>query len=475
MHKVRWAQATLVGLAALVFIGCGGGGGGGGSTGTSATSGSTSTAGSTSGSTSGGTVAVAIAPTDATTVVGGQRHFTSTVTGNANTNVTWTVTGGSANGTVTSSGLYTAPNTPGTYTVVATSQADPSKTASVQVVVGSTAFIHTGDLPGGIFSSGVQGLSANGTVAVGFGTPTPPSGQAAANNVAVWKEIGGLVAATNVGPGVGYATDATGTTVVGTRQSTGIRAFQWTQAGGVQDLTAPAGALGTTTALDVSADGSVIVGWFFDASNQQRAVKWVNGTPTNLGVFPGGSFSSATAVSADGTVIVGQSGVTGGANAVRWSNGNPASKLGTLVGGTESLAHDVSADGSIIVGESGTNVGGTPHTAAFSWTQGGGMVNIGSLNGGSTSARAYAVSGNGSRIVGESQTGATAQDTEAVIWLNGGAPQNLKTYLSARGMATPLTGWVLTKATAISQDGKVVAGVGTNPSGQPEGWIAMIP
>jgi len=53
----------------------------------------------------------------------------------ANQNVTWAVTGGSSNGTITSTGLYTAPATaPGpSATVTATSAADPTKVGSATV------------------------------------------------------------------------------------------------------------------------------------------------------------------------------------------------------------------------------------------------------------------------------------------------------------------------------------------------------
>lgn len=55
------------------------------------------------------------------------------------TAVTWSVREGSAGGTVTPAGLYSAPATPGTYHVVATSVADPSKSAAAVVTVASGA------------------------------------------------------------------------------------------------------------------------------------------------------------------------------------------------------------------------------------------------------------------------------------------------------------------------------------------------
>jgi hypothetical protein len=59
----------------------------------------------------------------------------ATVTGSSNTAVTWSVQEGSAGGTVTSAGVFTASATAGTYHVVATSAADPTKTAVATVTV----------------------------------------------------------------------------------------------------------------------------------------------------------------------------------------------------------------------------------------------------------------------------------------------------------------------------------------------------
>ncbi len=87
-------------------------------------------------------VTVTISPTTATVTEGGQQQFTATVVGSQNRGVTWSVSGagcsGAACGTVTSTGLYTAPNNlpiPPTVAVTATSQADPSKYASATVTI----------------------------------------------------------------------------------------------------------------------------------------------------------------------------------------------------------------------------------------------------------------------------------------------------------------------------------------------------
>jgi polygalacturonase len=83
-----------------------------------------------------------MSPTTASLTTGGSRSFAATVTGSANTAVTWSVQEGSAGGSVTSAGVYTAPATAGTYHVVARSQADTTKSASATVTVSTVA---TGD------------------------------------------------------------------------------------------------------------------------------------------------------------------------------------------------------------------------------------------------------------------------------------------------------------------------------------------
>ena len=79
-------------------------------------------------------VAVTVSPTSATLLVGGTKQFTAAVTGAANTAVTWSVQEG-AGGTVSAVGLYLAPAAAGNYHVVATSAADPTKSAAATVTV----------------------------------------------------------------------------------------------------------------------------------------------------------------------------------------------------------------------------------------------------------------------------------------------------------------------------------------------------
>ncbi len=80
-------------------------------------------------------VVITIDPTTASLQTNGTQQFAATVTGTANKTVTWSVQEGATGGSVTTAGLYTAPGSAGTYHVVATSQADGTKSASATVTV----------------------------------------------------------------------------------------------------------------------------------------------------------------------------------------------------------------------------------------------------------------------------------------------------------------------------------------------------
>ena len=85
---------------------------------------------------------VAVTPSPINVAVSSQEQFTATVTGTSNTAVTWEVngvTGGNSTvGTITTSGVYTAPATiptPATVTVTAVSAADNSSSGSAQATI----------------------------------------------------------------------------------------------------------------------------------------------------------------------------------------------------------------------------------------------------------------------------------------------------------------------------------------------------
>jgi WD40 repeat protein len=80
-------------------------------------------------------VAVSLNQTDVTIDVGNQFTFIANVTGTVNTAVSWAIQEGASGGSITSSGIYTAPGTHGTFHVITTSQADTTQKVTATVTV----------------------------------------------------------------------------------------------------------------------------------------------------------------------------------------------------------------------------------------------------------------------------------------------------------------------------------------------------
>ena len=123
------------------------------------------------------TTAVSISPTSVSLAAGATQQFTASVTGTTNTAVTWSATGG----TVTSSGLYTAPGTAGTYQVTATSQANTSvsATAAVTVTIPSVVAVSISPTTASLVGGGTQQFTASVT--------------GASNTAVTWTATGGTV------------------------------------------------------------------------------------------------------------------------------------------------------------------------------------------------------------------------------------------------------------------------------------------
>jgi len=112
-------------------------------------------------------VAISLSPMTATLDACKGVVFTATVTNSSNTAVNWSVV--EASGGTVLNGIYTAPQTAGTYHVVAASAADPTKTVQGTITVGAEKVLSIAVTPASasVVASGSQTLAANVTTTCG--------------------------------------------------------------------------------------------------------------------------------------------------------------------------------------------------------------------------------------------------------------------------------------------------------------------
>ena len=212
-------------------------------------------------------VSVVVMPLTANVVVGTSKQFSATVTGTTNSAVTWSVAGG---GTISASGLYTAPATvpnPATATVKATSQADSTKSSTATVTILATA-------------STVQVTVQPSVVSVSDFTQQQFTATVTgnANTAVTWQVNGttggskklGFISANGlyVAPsGVPTKSDGQGNTVTTTVTVTAVSQADPTGKGNATVTIAPNNANAQTTSVEMGASGS-------------NAKDFVNGTKT---------------------------------------------------------------------------------------------------------------------------------------------------------------------------------------------------
>ncbi|MCC6359287.1 MAG: PEP-CTERM sorting domain-containing protein [Phycisphaerales bacterium] len=340
------------------------------------------------------------------------------------------------------------------------------------------SFEGLGTLPGASLGSSATSLSADGSTVVGY------AGSVSETQAYRWTRAAGMQPLGHLPDGEPFsyaiAVSGDGAIVVG---SSGGEAFRWTQATGIVGLGDLEGGYTYSQANGISADGGTIVGTGSSAEGQEAFLWTESSGMVGLGDIPGDQGSSiACSVSSDGTVIVGigQLGCRGGCRkAFRWTSETGMTALADFPGGSDrNQATAVSADGRVIVGTGNIGVncesGGcvVVDGEAFRWTANEGMTRLGQLIEGGPSF-AYAVSGDGRVIVGTAFDEASL-DFVAFIWDPVNGMRSLSGLLINQ-YGLDLTGWTLSDATAVSADGRTVAGNGINPAGRYEAWIAHVP
>lgn len=292
-------------------------------------------------------------------------------------------------------------------------------------------------------------VNGNGSLAVGYGETTATERQA------------GYLTGAGVVAGIGYVSGYTDSTAYGVnRDSTGV-----------------------SDGVIVGAVDNLLI-----ASPKPQAFRWTQtGGMLVLGFLPSHDFSTAYGVNSDGTVVVGESGktVSGGisSEAFRWVktsglNTGTMTGLGHLgVSDERSGANAVNANGKVVVGWSGVINGSTKQ--AFRWVStdanpAGTMTGLGYLTGsvvGTRKSVANAVSGDGAVVVGYSSFDAAGQNSAAFRWTSDTGMLSVSDWLGSTGGVVP-AGLTLTTATGVSDDGKVIVGIGTR-DGAEEAWMAI--
>ncbi|MCA9279576.1 MAG: PEP-CTERM sorting domain-containing protein [Phycisphaeraceae bacterium] len=309
---------------------------------------------------------------------------------------------------------------------------------------------------------------------------------------------------------------------------------RWTKSGGLESLGEIPGAWSLTAngeALGVNYDGSVITGSSPGALGRE-VFRWTQATGmVGLGDLNSLSITQAygRAISDDGAVIVGQGDYSYGlpgplyGESFRWTESSGLVGLGHLTSPPAQqygIAMGCSSNGDVVVGWATTPNG----TEAYRWTESAGMVGLGDVAGGAVDSGATACSADGNTVVGWVRTelryepaywtesiGWTSLGTgwsagidnyagdctpdasvivgalnityggvvgaeisgDAFIWDATNGMRNIKDELMLGGV-TDVAGWTLLGASGVSHDGKTVAGIGINPQGEYEGWVATL-
>lgn len=251
-----------------------------------------------------------------------------------------------------------------------------------------------------------------------------------------------------------------------------------------------------SVATDVSGDGSRVAG-AYSRVGMTRAFAWIRDATTGedeneqmygLSSLDDANHWAANAISDDGRYVVGYS--NGNATtslAVRWDiSGLEAGgvgsdvilNLGSLTGvdNGQSMALDVSADGSVVVGYSADDVG---FNKAFRWVEGstGGdadnvqMHNLGALGHDPVNqSAANAVSRDGEYVVGWSE--ANLPHRLAFRWSEETGMESVHDWLGRNGVS--MGDVALTDASAISDNGQVIAGMMELADGNVRAYIARV-
>jgi probable HAF family extracellular repeat protein len=229
---------------------------------------------------------------------------------------------------------------------------------------------------------------------------------------------------------------------------TGVRAFLWTPASGLQDLGRPEGSQGSA-ALGVNSTDQVVGHSFTSGGDSHRAFLWTAaGGFLDLGDLPNGhDYVYATAIN-DAGVVVGTSNSKIAARAFRWTAAAGMQQIADLSSDAhESYPTAINNAGYIV----GSSLNGLGIDRAVLWTPSGEVNDLGALPGGKEGGGANSIN-NLNQVVGVSNIGVGDQDQyRASLWTAEAGMRDLNALLDSSG-----TGWTLDFAYDINDAGQIV-------------------
>ncbi len=329
------------------------------------------------------------------------------------------------------------------------------------------SFQGLGDLPGGYFFSRAEAISGDGSVVVGYSV-----GASGHEEAFRWTPADGMQALGDLPGGavrsaaLGVSRD--GTVIVGKSDSGTYptEGFRWTAESGIVGLPRevfPESYYCGSAAVAVSDNGQVILGLWCDrcstCSFHSPGVGFRLVLPSDWMDFGGIEMH----MNSDGTVIVGGSGSSYLYRYIFLPDGSIRSELlYSQVG----VSHDVSPDGNVVVGRLISS------GQAFRWSPNG-MRILPNPQSDWYETVAYGVAADGSVVVGSGRRSDVGGD-RAFIWDESHGMRLLQEVLEV-DYALDLTGWTLSQALDVSDDGKTIIGIGEHDGNSPEAWVAHLP
>jgi uncharacterized membrane protein len=338
---------------------------------------------------------------------------------------------------------------------------------------GQASFTLLGDLAGGLGRSQGVGISSDGTTVVGVASS--PLGDQAFR----WK------AGTMIGLGLptdwfpefedvtsfssgASACSQDGSVVVGyvvENENGNLRAFSWTQAGGLVNMIPTQFA----ASRDCSEDGATVVGEIYIDGGAPTGFYWTAGDGY---LDTGAPQQIIFGCSGNATVLAGAKGSFPGL-AMIWTNDGGVETLGDIPNGpTDSGANAISLDGNVVVGFGSDAEGFQDKFQGARWTRETGMQPLGRLTG-TRLASAFATNADGSVVVGNAFNSGDARSQKGFYWSTRGGLRSLQDLLIEQGVSN-FNGYSIISAQGVSADGLTVTGTAMNAAFDQKAYIARL-